>query len=235
LKKHINILLVEDDPSLGYVTKDNLEEYGYRVHWAKNGLDGWTKFKDRDYDLCLLDIMLPKLDGFSLGSQIREVDKDLPILFLTAKGMQEDKIKGFELGADDYIVKPFNMKELILRIEVFLKRSFKPQNVNSKFIFNFQGVKFIHPELSLLVNGDTSILTQKEADLLLLFCRNRNILIKREDILNQLWGDDDYFMGRSLDVFISRIRKFLKGSSIKIVNYHGIGFKFQADELSQTS
>lgn len=231
MKKQIEILLVEDDPSLGYVTKDNLEEYGYRVDWVKNGLEGWNKFKEKDYDICLLDVMLPKLDGFSLGKKIREANLNLPILFLTAKGMQEDKIKGFELGADDYIVKPFNIKELILRIEVFLKRVSKSQNENIEEIFDFPGVKFNYPELYLQVNSSSSILTQKEADLLLLFCRNKNIIIRREDILKQLWGDDDYFMGRSLDVFISRIRKALKGSPIKIVNYHGIGFKFQIEEI----
>ena len=222
------VLLVEDDPNLGFVTKDNLEENGYSVEWAQDGEEGWRKFTENKYDICLLDVMLPKLDGFSLGARIREKDKEIPILYLTAKGMLEDRIRGFELGGDDYILKPFSIKELILRMEVFLKRS-SSSNIsgNSEGNFEIGELSFAHQELSLTVKGEEYVLTQKEADLLLMFCENTNKILKREEILKKIWGDDDYFMGRSLDVFISRLRKFLKGTNtIEIVNHHGIGFKF---------
>ena len=225
------ILLVEDDPNLGYVTKDNLEDLGFQVEWATDGEDGWEKFKNGLFDICLLDVMLPKLDGFGLGKQIRESNKDIPIIYLTAKGMLEDKIKGFELGGDDYITKPFDMKELILRIEVFLKRSAGISDSEIEEQFTFGNMNFNFQDLLLVVEKEEYTLTQKEADLLLLFCRKKNEILKREEILKQLWGDDDYFMGRSLDVFISRLRKYLKKSPlIEIVNYHGVGFKFQLQE-----
>ena len=221
------ILLVEDDPNLGFVTKDNLEENGYSVEWAKDGEEGWEMFQNGSFSLCLLDVMLPKMDGFNLGQKIREIDTHIPILYLTAKGMLEDRVRGFELGGDDYIVKPFSMKELMLRIEVFLKRSSAEPEEEKEFKFQMGNMDFDHSELQLTVGGESKILTQKEADLLLMFCNNKNSILKRETILTELWGEDDYFMGRSLDVFISRLRKYLKDTSIEIVNYHGIGFKFQ--------
>ena len=222
------ILLVEDDPNLGFVTKDNLEENGYEVEWVQDGEEGWHKFNEKEFDMCLLDVMLPKQDGYSLGKQIRAINKDIPILFLTARGMLEDRIKGLELGGDDYIVKPFSMKELMLRMEVFLKRSSNRTTESAKKIFELGELIFTYSDLNLKVSGKEHTLTQKEADLLLLFCQNMNTILKREEILQKLWGDDDYFMGRSLDVFISRLRKYLKeSSSVEIMNYHGIGFKFQ--------
>lgn len=231
MNEQVKILLVEDDTNLGFVTKDNLEENGYLVDWAVDGLQGWEKFDTNDYDICLLDVMLPKEDGFTLGSRIREVNKDIPILFLTAKGMLEDKVKGFELGGDDYIVKPFSIKELVYRIEVFRKRSVEKGETPAEIIFEWDNFRYNYTDLNLTVENNTKVLTQKEADLLLFFCRNKNRILKREEILKELWGDDDYFMGRSLDVFISRLRKYLKDANlVEIVNYHGVGFKFQVNK-----
>jgi DNA-binding response OmpR family regulator len=230
MSRTARILLVEDDPNLGFVTKDNLEENGYEVDWAQDGKEGLDYFKSNKYDICLLDVMLPKMDGFELGENIREENKKVPILFLTAKGMLEDRVRGFELGGDDYVTKPFSIKELMLRIEVFLKRSssIDPEDeVAEDNQFKFEELTFNYSELLLSIGDKEKILTQKEADLLKMFCLNKNSILKREEILKELWGDDDYFMGRSLDVFISRLRKYLQGSGVSITNYHGIGFKFQ--------
>lgn len=223
------ILYVEDDETLRFVTLDNLKLRGYDIHSCENGNAAWEIFKSEKFDLCILDIMLPELDGFSLAQKIRKVNDQIPILFLTAKSLPEDKIKGLKLGADDYITKPFSVEELCLRIEVFLKRSLKrfEQKVETieigTYIFDFSNLKLKHPEQQFS-------LTQMEGELLHYFWSNRNKLVKREDILNTLWEDDNYFNGRSLDVFIFRIRKYLKlDASIQIKNKHGVGFIFQVN------
>jgi len=218
------ILLVEDDTSLGFVIKDNLEQENFEVCLCEDGELALKEFESNAYDLCVFDVMLPKLDGFNLTKKVRVLNNNIPIIFLTAKSMKEDKITGFQIGADDYIVKPFNIEELILRIKVFLKRSGKetPQSnyIISKYIFNYANLELLHEKQS-------RHLTQKEADLLKLLCDNKDKMVKRDDILKQLWGNDDYFAGRSMDVFISKLRKYLSSdTSIEIVNLHGIGFKF---------
>ncbi|MDH5367224.1 MAG: response regulator transcription factor [Cyclobacteriaceae bacterium] len=223
--KSINILLAEDDKNLGFVIKDNLVHEGFNVTLCEDGLQAHSAFKRESFSLCVLDVMLPKMDGFKLAEQIRKTDKNIPILFLTAKSMVEDKLEGFKKGGDDYITKPFNMEELIYRINVFLKRTSSTKG--DKLSYKIGNYTFDYNNLTLTVNFSTQKLTQKEADVLQLFCDHQGEVLKREYILKQIWGSDDYFLGRSLDVFISKIRKYLKKDrSINIINYHGIGFKF---------
>ncbi len=223
-----SILLAEDDESLSFVIKDNLILQGYEVTLCTNGNDALVTFKSGKFDLCLLDVMLPKIDGFDLAEKIRAKNKSIPILFLTAKAMQEDRLEGFKRGGDDYITKPFSMEELIFRIEVFLKRA-GAKLVNEK-LFNIGKFRFDYTDLSLTIGEEKKHLTQKEADILKFFCVHKNQVVKREDILNEVWGDDDYFLGRSLDVFISKLRKYLAADErLKIFNRHGVGFELIID------
>lgn len=225
--KKARILLVEDDASLGFVIKDNLEQDQMEVCLCEDGELAYQTFESNEFDLCVLDIMLPKLDGFTLAQKIRVVNKLVPIIFLTAKSMKEDKINGFQIGADDYMVKPFNIEELLYRIKVFLKRSNK--SINSDF-YTINTYHFDYKNLELKHPKKNKHLTQKEADLLKLLCEQKDKMIKREDILNTVWGNDDYFVGRSMDVFISKLRKYLAyDPEIEIINFHGIGFKFKTD------
>ncbi|MEY4282214.1 MAG: hypothetical protein RLZ39_1626 [Bacteroidota bacterium] len=221
-----NILFVEDDPSLSFVIKDNLEENGYTVVHCIDGESAWQQFMKHTFDLCLLDVMLPKKDGFALATQIRKKNALIPIIMLTAKNMDEDKIHGFKTGVDDYITKPFNMQELLLRMEVFLKRTKSDANVFPSNV-TIGSIFFHYEELELQTLEGVIQLTQKEADLLKYFCLHVNQTLKREDILLSVWGKDDYFLGRSMDVFITKLRKHLKADpSIEIQTIHGKGFKF---------
>ncbi|WP_417940047.1 response regulator transcription factor [Flavobacterium sp. RS13.1] len=220
------ILYTEDDETLAFLTKDNLEQNGYDVTHCSDGKSGLESFKMEDFDICIFDIMMPKMDGFELASEIRKLNTDIPIIFLSAKTLKEDRIKGLRLGADDYLVKPFSIEELILKIEVFLKRSQK-NNKSEKSIYDIGKYQFDTKNFILFNNEEKIGLTQREAELLKLFLDNKNSVLKREQILNALWGTDDYFMGRSLDVFISRLRKILANEKeISIENLHGIGFRF---------
>ncbi|TRX58698.1 response regulator transcription factor [Fulvivirga sp. M361] len=219
----INILLVEDDESLGYVIKDNLELREYEVQWCKDGQDGINTYQSGIYDLCILDVMLPKKDGFELAENIRSRDKNIPILFLTAKSMQQDKLEGFRRGGDDYITKPFSMDELVYRMEVFLKRRTTDKHRGT---YQLGGYFFDYNGLKLSMDSDERVLTQKEADVLKYFADNLGQVVKRKSILKSIWGENDYFMGRSLDVFISKLRKYLKAEPrLEIINIHGVGFK----------
>lgn len=220
-----NILLVEDDLNLGFVIQDNLKMEGYHVHLSRDGKEGLKAFNEAKYDICILDVMLPKKDGFSLAEDIRKLSGEVPIVFLTAKSMTEDKIKGFKAGADDYITKPFSMDEFSLRIEAILKRAGISIQTNKngftlgKYFFDSSNYK-----LSI---GDREIkkLTKKEADILRILCEQKGNVVERELILNLVWGDDSYFNGRSLDVFITKLRKYLnEDDSINIKNIHGVGF-----------
>ena len=226
------ILLVEDDPNLAFVTRDNLEIAGYEVTHCLDGAAGYEAFKQGSYDLCIFDIMLPKQDGISLARQIRHSDTLTPILFLTARSMKEDKIEGFRAGADDYITKPFNIEELLLRIDVFMRRSQQQRERElTGSIFEIGAYTFDHRNLGIFLNGEKKKLTQKEADLLRYLIINKNQLCQRAEILTRLWGEDDYFLGRSLDVFISKLRKYLKeDTSVSIVNHHGVGFSLEIAE-----
>jgi len=218
------ILLVEDDKNLGFVIKDNLLHKDFEVELCADGEMAWHKFINQKFDLCLLDIMLPKLDGISLARKIREKNKIIPIIFLTAKSMQEDKLAGFEIGADDYITKPFSVEELIYRIEVFLKRSqiaHKTQGVIKMGNYRFDANHF-----TLNFNGRERKLTRREAEILSYLYDRGDTIVTREEILIALWGDDDYFKGRSLDVFISKLRKYLsEDDTVDIENHHGVGFR----------
>ncbi|MFY8037846.1 MAG: response regulator transcription factor [Cyclobacteriaceae bacterium] len=219
------ILLVEDDPNLGFVIKDNLIHKGYQTTLCTNGEDGLQMFLDRSFDICILDVMMPKKDGFSLAQSIRQKNTEIPILFITAKSMLEDKINGFHAGGDDYIVKPFSMEELYLRIEVFLRRT---KAAVTEVCFELGEFTFDWHTLTLKHSTGSKTLTQKEAEVLKLLCANKERVMKREEILTTVWGDDDYFMGRSLDVFISKLRKYLKEDpKVEIVNYHGVGFRLE--------
>ncbi|CAM1347277.1 response regulator transcription factor [Tenacibaculum halocynthiae] len=219
------ILLIEDDESMGFLLKDSLEGYNFHVTHLTNGLPALPLLKKQSFDLCLLDVMMPKIDGFSLSSEIRSFNLDIPIIFLTAKSMKEDKIKGFKVGADDYVTKPFSIEELVLRIKAILKRG-KITNLTNESI-NFDAYSLDITNLILHTQQESIQLTQKEADLLSLFVKNPNTLLRREYILKSIWEDDSYFLGRSLDVFISKLRKYFKEtSSIKISNIHGTGYKF---------
>jgi len=226
------IMLVEDDMNLSYVTKDNLEKHGFHVSAFEDGESALAAFEKEPFDLCILDVMLPKLDGFSLAKAIRDENDDIPIIFLTAKSLKEDKIAGLRLGADDYMTKPFSIEELILKAEVFLRRSRTGHPALYRNIFKIGSYHFDFKELTLQYkNEDPENLTQKEAELLRYFCQNLNKALKREDILNAVWGDDDYFAGRSLDVFISRLRKYLsKDKSIRIENIHSHGFRMEIED-----
>lgn len=221
--------MVEDDESLGYVIQDSLSVKDYEVFLCKNGQEALDVYPGGNFDLCLLDVMLPKVDGFQVAEHIRVSDQQVPIIFLTARSMQEDKLNGFKIGADDYITKPFSMEELLYRMEVFLKRS-KEKPTQQNDIYLIGTYQFDLKNLKLVHHDNEHILTQKEARVLGYFCRNMDQVIKREEILKEVWGENDYFLGRSLDVFISKLRKYLKDDpNIKINNYHGVGFKLTLD------
>ena len=224
----VRVLLVEDDPGLGYVVKDALDHKNYTVTLCADGDSALESFSTSSFDLCILDVMLPKKDGFTLAKAIREKNQDIPIIFVTAKGMMEDKASGFQSGGDDYLTKPFSIEELCYRMEVFLRRSNGIPNENTyqigQYLFNTS-------KLDLTCDGIKKTLTQKEADVLKLLCVHQKRVLKRDEILKSVWGDDDYFMGRSMDVFISRLRKYLKKDpNIRIVNYHGVGFKLEVEK-----
>lgn len=227
--KNFKILYTEDDETLAFLTKDNLEQHNYEVIHCTDGKSGLETFKNEDFDICIFDIMMPKMDGFELAEEVRKLDTDVPIIFLSAKTLKEDRIKGLRLGADDYLVKPFSIEELILKIEIFLKRSQK-NNKAEKSVYEIGKYQFDTKNFILFNEEEKVGLTQREAELLKLFLDNRNLVLKREQILTALWGTDDYFMGRSLDVFISRLRKILSNEKgISIENLHGIGFRFSVE------
>lgn len=226
----MNILLTEDDPNLGMLLRDYLEAKGYRVSLAVNGKKGYELFNQGNFDMCILDVMMPVKDGFTMAEEIRQTDKNIPIIFLTAKTMKEDKQRGFETGADDYITKPFSMDELLMRMNAILRRTQvdvnRPQKQEpikvGEFMFDFD-------TQVLSRNGEKRKLTTKENDLLQLLCANRYDILDRNYTLNRIWGDDNYFNSRSMDVYIAKLRKYLsEDPEIELVNVHGKGFKLLA-------
>jgi DNA-binding response OmpR family regulator len=228
--KQFKILYTEDDETLAFLTKDNLEQNNYEVIHCCDGKLGLEAFKRQNFDICIFDIMMPKMDGFELATEIRKTNTDVPIIFLSAKTLKEDRIKGLRLGADDYLVKPFSIEELLLKIEIFLKRSQKNTVQTEKLVYDIGKYQFDTSNFILFNESEKISLTQREAELLKLFLDNKNLVLKREQILTALWGTDDYFMGRSLDVFISRLRKILTSEKgISIENLHGIGFRFSVE------
>ena len=225
------ILLVEDDANLGFVLQDTLKRKGYTVHLCRDGKEGLKYFNANPYDLCVLDVMLPQKDGFSLAEDIRLTNQQVPIVFLTAKSQTDDRIAGFKAGGDDYLTKPFTHEELLLRIEAILRRTQgRTEDPRARDVFEIASYTFDHRNLELKHPDETRKLTKKEADVLRLLCMHRDQVLPRDLVLNMVWGDDTYFLGRSLDVFISRLRKYLRHDPrVHINNVHGVGFRFQVD------
>ena len=223
----VKILLVEDDTSLGFVIADRLRSDGYQVTLCTDGTEGLRRFNEDVFHLCIFDVMMPKKDGFTLARDIRAVNSDVPILFLTAKSMTEDRIEGFKAGGDDYLTKPFSTEELQLRINALLKRvNIRMETTDvlikiGQYTFDTENYTLNHAAFE-------KTLTKKEAQILKVLCKFMNQVTPREVITNTVWGQDDYFIGRSLDVFITKLRKYLKEDpSISIQNIHGIGFKLE--------
>jgi DNA-binding response OmpR family regulator len=227
----VKILLVEDDLNLGLIISDHLKSDGYAVSLCNNGIEAMQRFNEDKFHLCIFDVMLPKKDGFTLARDIRKMNSEIPILFLSAKGMTEDKVEGFNAGGDDYLSKPFSIEELQLRIKALLKRiniRVEPEE-QTKFAL---GIFIFDTENQTLVSKDeVKSLTKKEVQILKILYKYKNQVISREVILNAVWGQNDYFVGRSLDVFITKLRKYLREEpKILISNIHGVGFKFELSE-----
>lgn len=227
------ILLVEDDQNFGDVLKSYLEMHDFDVNLATDGIEGFDKYRRSQYDLCIFDVMMPRKDGFTLAREIRERDTDMPIIFLTAKNLKQDVLEGFKIGADDYISKPFNSEELLLRIHAILKRASKPLDPKEELKeFEIGNYHFNYPLRVLKYNTedgedkDKEKLSPKEAHLLRLFCINKNEVLTRTEALTKIWGEDNYFTARSMDVFVTKLRKYLKKDQrIEIENIHGNGFR----------
>jgi two-component system, OmpR family, response regulator VicR len=223
-----NILYVEDDVTLSFVTLDNLREAGYKVDWVNNGTDALKKVQQHTYDICILDVMLPQTDGFTVAGKIREKNASIPIIFVTARSTKEDKIHGLKLGGDDYITKPFSMEELKLKIEIFLKRRSIEDPVKRKFSGKITATTKWNPDnQELMVNDKKIVLTHREAKLFELLLQHHDSTVKREDILIALWGHDHFFSSRSLDVFVSRLRKYLVDSGMTIENLYNVGYRLK--------
>ena len=226
------ILIVEDDPNFGSILKEFLIINDYDITLAKNGIEGFENFKKDDFDLCILDVMMPYKDGFTLAKEIREKNDSVPIFFLTAKNLKEDVLKGFKIGADDYLTKPFDSDVLLAKIKAVLSRQHAPALPNSdEFEFEFSGFKFNSKLRFLTYNTDKLIkLSPKENQLLRLLVLNMNDLLPREIALNKIWRDDNYFTSRSMDVYIAKLRKYLSADEkVQILNIHGEGFRLVID------
>ncbi len=221
------ILVVEDDPNLSFLLKKNLDESGYHVVCCEDGMDGWRIFGNDTFDVCILDVMLPKQDGFTLAEMIRKKNNTVPILFLTARTLKEDVYKGFESGGDDYITKPFTVRELLLRLQAVLRRNNPPPVENTgSVVFNVGNCVFDYTVREIKCGTIRKALSTKENELLRIFCENKNAVVNRNRLLIEVWGNDDYFVSKSLDVYISRLRKILQSDpTISILNYHSIGYK----------
>lgn len=221
------LLLVEDDPNLGVLLQEHLTSKGYPTTLATDGQNGWQAFVDGEFDLCIFDVMMPRKDGFSLAKEVRMSGRDVPIVFLTAKSMKEDTIQGFRVGADDYITKPFDREELVLRIEAILRRyQRQPAQEAGQTVFQVGTYTFNYDHQQLSRGGETARLTSKESELLKLFCQNINQPISRSFALKMIWGDDSYFNARSMDVYVTKLRKHLREDpDVQIMNLHGEGFK----------
>ena len=223
--EEVNILLCEDDESLGMLLREYLEAKGYNTTLCQDGEEGLNAYLSGKFDLCILDVMMPRMDGFTLASKIRELNYDMPFMFLTAKNLKDDVRAGFELGADDYITKPFSMEEVVLRIEAILRRvrGKKNKDMTLRQIGNFT---FDTQKQILTMDGIQEKLTTKEAELLTLLSNRPNELLQRDYALKTIWIDDNYFNARSMDVYITKLRKHLKADpNVEIINVHGKGYK----------
>jgi DNA-binding response OmpR family regulator len=223
----IKVLLVEDDPNLGSLLKEYLDAKGYSTVLAVNGKQGYDVFSKDKFGICILDVMMPIKDGFTLAKEIRAIDINIPIVFLTAKSMKEDALEGFTIGADDYITKPFSMEELLMRIKAILRRTDNKSVKNTdQEEFEIGKYKFDYKHQVLDLNGAQHKLTTKEAELLKLLCLHENDVLDRNFALKSIWNDDNYFNGRSMDVYIAKLRKYLKEDvAVELINVHGKGFK----------
>jgi DNA-binding response OmpR family regulator len=223
------VLLAEDDDSLGMLMKDFLLAKGFEVELCVNGKKAFDTFSKKNFDLCILDVMMPEKDGFTVAKEIRMTNKHIPIIFLTAKSMKEDIIEGFNKGGDDYITKPFNTEELLVRINAVMRRS-RPANEGADE-FQVGLYHFNYKSQSLEFKGDHQKLTTKEAELLKLLCINQNDVLDRNFALKAIWHDDSYFSSRSMDVYVTKLRKFLKSDpKVQIINIHGKGFKLYVEK-----
>ena len=222
------ILLAEDDADFASVLKQYLELYGYTVFHANDGEEALALFRKENFNICVFDVMMPKIDGFTLAEKIIKINPEIPFVFLTARQLKEDKLKGLKLGADDYIAKPFEADELVLRLNNILKRSEKKSIIPAEDELEIGKYLFDTKRLELKLGNHTQRLTEKEAALILFLHKNKNRLLKREEILNEVWGNDDFFSGRSMDVFISRLRKyFCDDVSIAIESIRNVGLEFK--------
>ncbi|MEQ9426267.1 MAG: response regulator transcription factor [Cyclobacteriaceae bacterium] len=220
------LLIVEDDPNLGDILREYLELKGYNTTLCADGEEGSKAFQQDVYDLCILDIMMPKKDGFTLAREIRVSDKNVPIVFLTAKSMKEDTIEGFRIGADDYLTKPFSMEELLMRLKAILRRTTSNNQNDDLIEFDFGKFHFESDKQLLKIDGNEVKLTTKESELLKILCQNMGSVVDRRVALKKIWHDDSYFNARSMDVYITKLRKHLKADeNIKILTIHGQGFK----------
>ncbi|OWY21350.1 DNA-binding response regulator [Sphingobacteriales bacterium UPWRP_1] len=226
--KNPKLLLVEDDPNLGDILREYLSMKGYDTTLCENGAEGFNSFAKNRFDMCILDVMMPVMDGFTLAKKIREKNEFVPIIFLTAKSMKEDKVEGFKVGGDDYLTKPFSMEELKLRIDAIWRRCQQQANAPTTVPDEFAIGSYIFKptQQTLEQNGETIKLTTKESALLVMLCQNKNSITEREITLKTIWGEDNYFTARSMDVFITKLRKYLKEDpNINIINVHGKGYK----------
>ncbi len=221
------ILLVEDDTNLGQVLKNYLELHDYIVELCRDGILGLAAFKKEKFDLCILDVMMPNMDGFTLAEEIRNIDMDVPLFFLSARNMKEDIVNGYKLGADDFITKPFDSEVLLLKIQAILKRNTEVNEKNANTVeFEFGRLHFNAKLRILSIDGNSYTLSPKENALLQMLCEYKNDLLPREQALKRIWGSDTYFNGRSMDVYIAKLRKYLSADeSVNIVNIHGNGFR----------
>ncbi|WP_299181152.1 response regulator transcription factor [uncultured Aquimarina sp.] len=224
-----HILLAEDDFDFGSILKQYLELHGYSVVWAQDGKEALQVFSEKQFDICVFDVMMPKMDGFTLAEKVIEINPEVPFVFLTAKKMKEDKIRGLKLGADDYIVKPFEADILVLRLQNILKRSQRIETIREEVI-TIGNYKFEATNHCLTLQGERQKLTEKETVLIQYLYDHKNTMIKRENLLKDVWGNDDFFSGRSMDVFISRLRKYFKqDNKIKIESVRGVGLTFNLE------
>ncbi len=227
MSKKIHVFLVEDDRNFGAVLKSYLEIHDFEVEWVDDGRDALSAFRSDDYDICILDVMLPHVDGFQIAREIRFADKQIPLIFLTAKTLKEDILKGFSLGADDYITKPFDSEVLLCKIKAILKRNEQAEKEEPPDNdFSIGKYRFNYPHRLLTIGGNERKLSPREAELLRLLCLKMNDVLPREMALKKIWGEDNYFTTRSMDVFITKLRKYLRDDpAIEITNIHGSGFR----------
>lgn len=232
-KEKVRILLCEDDENLGMLLREYLQVKGYETDLMPDGEEGYKAFSQGNYDVCVLDVMMPKKDGFTLAGEIRAMNSEVPILFLTARNLKEDVIEGFRIGGDDYITKPFSMEELLFRIEAIMRRV-RSKKMKEKIVYHFGKFTFDSQKQILSINDEQTKLTTKESELLSLLCANANDILERNYTLKTIWIDDNYFNARSMDVYITKLRKLLKADeSVQIINIHGRGYKLIVPETAE--